>query len=110
MPIPARSTAPTRCTRWTTAQERGRQPGARRALWAAALSIFAVSALHLSQFHQGAQSWPVALLGHHASLPLALAILYQAFPFALAHLFLKRALPLRAGVSPALVPLSPPVS
>ncbi len=28
------------------------QPGARRALWAAALAIFAVSALHLSQFHQ----------------------------------------------------------
>ena len=42
------------------------QPGARRALWAAALSIFAVSALHLSQLHQGDASWPVELLGHHA--------------------------------------------
>jgi two-component system LytT family sensor kinase len=70
------------------------QPGARRALWAAALSIFAVSALHLSQLHQGDASWPVELLGHHASLPLAFAILYQDYPFALADLFLKRALTL----------------
>ena len=37
------------------------QPGARRALWAAALAIFAVSALHLSQLHQGDASWPVEL-------------------------------------------------
>ena len=80
-----------------------RQPGARRALWAAALSIFAVSALHLSQFHQGDPSWPVELLGHHASLPLALAILYQDFQFALADLFLKRALTLLALVAAAFV-------
>jgi two-component system, LytTR family, sensor kinase len=78
------------------------QPGARRALWAAALSIFAVSALHLSQFHQGDASWPVELLGHHASLPLAFAILYQDYPFALADLFLKRALTLVALVGIAL--------
>ena len=70
------------------------QPGARRALWAAALAIFAVSALHLSQLHQGDASWPVELVGHHASLPLAFAILYQDYPFALADLFLKRALAL----------------
>ncbi len=75
------------------------QPGSRRALWAAALSIFAVSALHLSQLHQGDASWPVELLGHHASLPLAFAILYQDFPFALADLFLKRALTLLALVA-----------
>jgi two-component system LytT family sensor kinase len=80
-----------------------RQPGARRALWAAALSIFAVSALHLSQLHRGDASWPVELLGHHASLPLAFAILYQDFPFALADLFLKRALTLVALVSAALL-------
>jgi two-component system LytT family sensor kinase len=80
-----------------------RQPGARRALWAAALSIFAVSALHLSQLHQGDASWPVELLGHHASLPLALAILYQDFPFALADIFLKRALTLVALVGAALL-------
>ena len=74
------------------------QPGARRALWAAALAMFAVSALHLSQLHQGDASWPVELLGHHASLPLAFAILYQDYPFALADLFLKRALTLLAIV------------
>ena len=79
------------------------QPGARRALWAAALAIFAVSALHLSQLHQGDASWPVELLGHHASLPLAFAILYQDFPFALADLFLKRALTLLALVGAALL-------
>jgi two-component system, LytTR family, sensor kinase len=79
------------------------QPGSRRALWAAALSIFAVSALHLSQLHQGDASWPVELLGHHAALPLAVAILYQDFPFALADLFLKRALSVIALVAAALL-------
>ena len=69
---------------------RGR-PGAGRALWAAALATFAVSALHLSQLHRGDASWPVELVGHHASLPLAFAILYQDYRFALADLFLKRA-------------------
>ncbi len=70
------------------------QPGAGRALWVSALAAFAVSALHLSQLHQGEGSWLVELLGHHASLPLAFAILYQDFPFALADLFLKRAMTL----------------
>lgn len=81
------------------------QQSSRRALWAVALSIFAVSALHLSQFHQGEPSWAVELLGHHASLPLALAILYQDFPFALADLFLKRALTLLMVVTVAFVSL-----
>ncbi len=79
------------------------QPVSRRALWAAALSIFAVSALHLSQFERGDQSWAVEIVGHHASLPLAFAILYQDFPFALADLFLKRALTLLALVTTAFV-------
>src|SRR5438477_9385893 len=82
------------------------QRGARRALWAAALSVFAVSAMHLSQFHQGDASWPVELLGHHASLPLAFAILYQDFPFALADLFLKRALTLVALVAAAFIAIA----
>jgi two-component system LytT family sensor kinase len=73
-----------------------RQPGSRRALWAAALATFAVSALHLSQLHQGDASWPIELVGHHAALPLAFAILYQDYPFALADIFLKRALSLLA--------------
>lgn len=79
------------------------QPGSRRALWVTALAVFAVSALHLSQLHSASPSWPVELLGHHASLPLALAILYQDYPFALADLFLKRALALLAVVSIAFV-------
>ncbi len=77
------------------------QPGSRRALWVAALATFAVSALHLSNLHSGDASWPVELLGHHASLPLAFAILYQDYPFALADLFLKRALALLALIAVA---------
>jgi hypothetical protein len=57
----------------------------------------------LSQLHQGDASWPVELLGHHASIPLALAILYQDYPFALADLFLKRALTLVMLVTIAFV-------
>jgi two-component system, LytTR family, sensor kinase len=79
------------------------QPGSRRALWVTALAVFAVSALHLSQLHSANPSWSVELLGHHAALPLALAILYQDYPFAFADLFLKRALVLLALVSIAFV-------
>ena len=69
-------------------------------------AIFAVSALHLSQLHRGEASWPVELVGHHASLPLAFAILYQDYPFALADLFLKRALSLLATVTLAFVAIA----
>lgn len=82
-----------------------RQPGGRRALWAAALAAFAVSALHLGQFHDPGSTWPTELVGHHASIPLAVAILYQDYPFALADLFLKRALLLIALVATALIGL-----
>lgn len=59
-----------------------------------ALAVFAVSAAHLSH-HDGAEySWWAELLGHHASLPLVAVILYQDYRFALADLFLKRALAL----------------
>jgi two-component system LytT family sensor kinase len=75
------------------------QPGARRALWVAALAAFTVSALHLTELHRHDASWPIELVGHHASLPLALAILYQDYPFAFADLFLKRALALLAVVA-----------
>jgi two-component system LytT family sensor kinase len=80
-----------------------RQPGARRALWMTALAVFAVSALHLSQQEQLQLSWPVELIGHHASLPLVLSILYQEYPFAFADVFLKRALALVALMTTALV-------
>ena len=66
----------------------------RKAVWASALAVFAVSALHLSGRHETENSWLVELVGHQASLPLALAILYQDFRFAFADLFLKRALSL----------------
>src|SRR5919197_1269886 len=71
-----------------------RQPTGRRALSAVALAAFAVMALHLSQHTARSDSWPIELVGHHASLPLALVILYQDYRFALADLFLKRVLTL----------------
>ena len=64
-----------------------------RPLWVMALSIFAVSALHLGH-HTGRESWPTELVGHHASMPLAVAILLRDYRFALADIFLKRALTL----------------
>src|SRR5438093_3069482 len=64
-----------------------------RVLWVAAMAVFAVSALHLSTNHgPGEDPWWLELAGHHASLPLAFLILYQDFRFALADIFLKRAL------------------
>ena len=73
-----------------------RRPGFQRSITAVALAAFAVSALHLSRHAGGADqdSWWVELIGHHASLPLVLAILYQDYRFAFADLFLKRALSL----------------
>jgi hypothetical protein len=71
-----------------------RRVTAHRTLSLVALAVFAVSALHLPEHEALRDSWIVELAGHHASLPLALAILYQDYPFALADLFLKRALAL----------------
>ncbi len=77
------------------------EPGWRRAVWAAALAVFAVSAVHLSSSTHEAnhELWYLELVGHHASLPLALAILYQDYRFAFADLFLKRALTLLSFVA-----------
>jgi signal transduction histidine kinase len=75
------------------AATRGR-PGWGGAGWVVALAVFAISAVHLSH-HEGREyPWWVELAGHHASLPLALVILYQDYRFALADIFLKRALSL----------------
>ncbi|HUK89580.1 MAG TPA: histidine kinase [Blastocatellia bacterium] len=71
-----------------------REEGWRRAVWVVALSLFAVSALHLSHHVGQDYPWWIELVGHHASVPLVLAILYQDYRFALADLFLKRALSL----------------
>jgi two-component system LytT family sensor kinase len=83
-----------------TAPRRGQDaPGyedrwhAGRAIWVAALSVFVVSAVHLAQ-HTGGESWWTEVLGHHASLLLALAILNRDYRFAFADIFLKRALTL----------------
>lgn len=69
-----------------------RQANGRRALWILALALFAISASHLGRFHGGNDNWLVELAGHHAAIPLAFAILYQDYRFALADLFLKNAL------------------
>jgi hypothetical protein len=76
-----------------------RRTGSARAWSIVALAVFAVSALHLSHREGATESWYVELLGHHASIPLIFAILYQDFRFALADLFLKRALALFALVA-----------
>ncbi|HEX6162730.1 MAG TPA: hypothetical protein VFZ31_05165, partial [Vicinamibacterales bacterium] len=75
------------------------QANGRRVVWVSALALFAVSASHLGRFHGGSNGWAVELIGHHAAIPLAFAILYQDYRFALADLFLKRALTLIAIVA-----------
>ncbi len=82
------------------------QAHARRALWVLALVLFAVSATHLGSFHTQQDSWWMQLLGHHAAIPLAFAILYQNYRFALGDLFLKRALTLLTVVTLTLVGFS----
>ncbi|MEZ5317897.1 MAG: histidine kinase [Vicinamibacterales bacterium] len=79
----------------------------RRGVWVAGLSLFAVSALHFGS-HAGDshEAWWVELIGHHASLPLALAILHQDYRFALADLFLKRAIALLLLMGVTLLALS----
>ena len=79
-----------------------RRAGWRRNLTTIALAAFAVSALHLSHDSTQSDSPLVALLGHHASLPLVLVILYQDYRFAFADLFLRRALSLVLLVSVAI--------
>jgi two-component system LytT family sensor kinase len=81
------------------------QPFGRRGIWVAALSVFAVSALHFGQ-HVGNESWGTELVGHHASLLLALAILHQDYRFALADLFLKNAIALLLLMGVSLAVLS----
>ena len=76
-----------------------RQEGWKKVIWASALAVFAVSALHLSHHRGGTtDAWYIELTGHHASLPLVLAILYEDYRFAFADIFLKRALALLALV------------
>ncbi len=78
---------------------RGR-PGGRAPFVAAALAAFAVAALHL-RHHTAGESLAAHVLGDHASLPLALVVLYQDYRVAFADLFLKRALAALALVASA---------
>ncbi|MEZ5290915.1 MAG: histidine kinase [Vicinamibacterales bacterium] len=78
------------------------QTNGRRALWMLSLGLFAVSANHLGHFHDDTGGWLAELIGHQAVLPLAFAVLYQEYRFALADLFLKRALTLLAVVALAM--------
>jgi two-component system, LytTR family, sensor kinase len=78
-----------------------RQPNGPRTVWMLALALFAISAAHLGQFHGPDSPWLVELAGHHAAIPLAFAILYQDYRFALADLFLKQALTLLVLVAAA---------
>jgi hypothetical protein len=76
--------------------------GWQRNLSTVVLAAFAVSALHLSHDVNQRDSPLMALVGHHASLPLVLVILYQDYRFAFADLFLRRALSLVALVGIAI--------
>ncbi len=70
-----------------------RQTLEKKAIWASALLVFAVSALHLTGERESS-AWYVELVAHQSSLPLALVILFQNYRFAFADLFLKRAISL----------------
>ena len=78
------------------------QAAERRGTWVVALAVFALSALHFER-HVGNEAWWIELVGHHASLPLALAILIQDYRFAFADLFLKSAIALLLLVSLSIV-------
>lgn len=78
-----------------------RRPHGGRALPAVALAAFAVMALHLSYHGGTSDARLLDLLAHHASAPLAIVILYEDYRFALADLFLKRALGVTALVAAA---------
>ncbi len=73
-----------------------RQPAWRKALPVGAVATFAVMLTHLTQHSSAADQWPIELIGHHGSLLVVLVILYQDYRFALADLFLKRAVTLLA--------------
>jgi two-component system, LytTR family, sensor kinase len=78
-----------------------RQANGPRALWMLALALVAISATHLGRNHGDTSHWLIELAGHHAAIPLAFAILYQDYRFALADLFLKQALTLLVLVAVA---------
>jgi two-component system, LytTR family, sensor kinase len=75
----------------------------RNALLILALGVFAVTAVHLVDHQDFARPFWLQVLGHHASVPLAVAILVQDYPFAFSDLLLKRILSLAGLVGLGLV-------
>jgi hypothetical protein len=71
-----------------------RQQGWDRHAGMVTLAVIAAAAIPFSHHQSGEYTWWMELIGHHASLPLAVAILYQDFRFAFGDIFLKRALSL----------------
>lgn len=66
------------------------------------LAVLAAAAIPFSHHQSGEYAWWMELIGHHASLPLAVAILYQDFRFAFGDIFLKQALSLMGLVGIAM--------
>lgn len=66
------------------------------------MAVIAAAAIPFSHHQSGEYTWWMELIGHHASLPLAVAILYQDFRFAFGDIFLKRALSLMGLVGIAM--------
>jgi signal transduction histidine kinase len=99
-----------------------REPTWKRALPVIAVATFAVMVVHLTGHSTGPDEWGTEIIGHHGTLLLVLVILYQDYRFALADLFLKRAVTLVAVtalavalyagiVVPLILPrLNPPVA
>ena len=57
------------------------------------LAVGSVAALPLSHHASGSLPWWSDFLGHHASLPVAVAVLYRDYRFVFVDRFMKRALP-----------------
>ena len=66
------------------------------------LAVIAAAVIPFSHHQSGEYVWWMELIGHHASLPLAVAILYQDFRFAFGDIFLKRAFSLMGLVGIAM--------
>lgn len=79
-----------------------RQQGWDRHAGMLTLAVIAAAAIPFSHHQSGEYAWWMELIGHHASLPLAVAILYQDFRFAFGDVFLKRALSLMGLVGIAM--------
>jgi two-component system, LytTR family, sensor kinase len=78
------------------------------------MAVFAVTAVHLVDHRDFGQPVWLQVLGHHAAVPLAVAILVQDYPFAFSDLLLKRMLSLAGlvglGLAGVLAMVASPLS